>query len=350
MARSITALAGTITAVLLLCMSALASGGWSPTDTLLGGCFAPPPAGTTPAALHQWDSDQRGNATTIVDVGRAMAVPPRGWVIAVATAMQESSLRNLPDLGTHNDHDSIGLFQQRPSQGWGTPAQLAHPRYAATAFFTKLETIPDWLDLPLSVAAQKVQVSARPDAYAKWELDAAALVASFTTSGDFVSARPGICAAGTWTQPVHAGIVSGFRTPGRPTHDGDDLGAARGTTVVAASAGTVQTVTCNAHLADGTPYSCNRDGSLTVLGCGWYVDIAHPDGVITRYCHLQTRPLVNPGQSVAAGQPIGTVGASGNVTGPHLHFEIHLHHDPSPGGAVDPQQWMQQHGAPLGSP
>jgi murein DD-endopeptidase MepM/ murein hydrolase activator NlpD len=301
------------------------------------------------APLHQWDAEQRSNAAGIVDVGRKMAVPPRGWVIAVATAMQESSLRNLPDLGSGNDHDSIGLFQQRPSQGWGTPAQLADPRYAATQFYTRLVTVPNWLELPLTVAAQDVQHSATPDAYAKWEPDATVLVLTLTTSGDLASAPVGPCAAGDWTQPVHAPIVSGFRTADRPTHDGDDLAAARGTVIVAASAGTVQTATCNAHLADGTGYSCDQDGSAQVLGCGWYVDIAHPGGVITRYCHMQTRPFVTVGQPVAAGQPIGVVGASGNVTGPHLHFEVHLNADPTSRGAVDPQQWMQEHGAPLGA-
>jgi murein DD-endopeptidase MepM/ murein hydrolase activator NlpD len=292
MARSITALVGVVVVVMLLCLSALTSCGGSTARTLLQGCVVPPSGGGRPAPLHQWDDEQRGNAAVIVDVGRKMAVSPRGWVVAVATAMQESSLRNLPDLGGGNDHDSIGLFQQRPSQGWGTPAQLADPRYAATQFYTRLENVPEWLELPLTVAAQDVQRSATPDAYAKWEPDATVLVLSLTTSGDFASAPVGPCATGDWTQPVHAPIVSGFRTADRPTHDGDDPAAARGTVIVAASAGTVQTATCNAHLPDGTEYSCDQDGSPQVLGCGWYVDIAHPGGVLTRYCHMQTRPFV----------------------------------------------------------
>jgi len=86
-----------------------------------------------------------------------------------------------------------------------------------------------------------------------------------------------------------------------------------------------------------------------VLGCGWYLDIAHPDGVITRYCHLQTRPFVHVGQTVAAGTPIGIIGSTGNSSGPHLHFEVHLRDDASPAGAVDPAAWMRAHGAALDS-
>lgn len=76
-----------------------------------------------PARAAGWDGEQTANAAVIVAVGAELNVPPRGWVIALATAMQESGLRNLPG----GDRDSIGLFQQRPSQGWGTPAQLRDP-------------------------------------------------------------------------------------------------------------------------------------------------------------------------------------------------------------------------------
>jgi hypothetical protein len=119
-----------------------------------------------------WTSEQLGNAATIVTVGERLNVPPYGWVIAVATAMQESGLRNLD----HGDRDSLGLFQQRPSQGWGAPAQLLDPTYAATKFYEKLLTVAGWQELPLTAAAQRVQVSAYPDAYAKWESDARAVV------------------------------------------------------------------------------------------------------------------------------------------------------------------------------
>jgi murein DD-endopeptidase MepM/ murein hydrolase activator NlpD len=103
---------------------------------------------------------------------------------------------------------------------------------------------------------------------------------------------------------------------------------------------------CNASLG-GEPYSCDQDGSPQVLGCGWYVDILHANRVITRYCHLVTRPSVTEGQSVSAGMVIGFSGTSGNSSGPHLHFEVHLNGDSSPAGAVDPVGFMNQVGAPL---
>jgi hypothetical protein len=125
---------------------------------------------------HTWDGAQRQNAATIVQVGVALAVPARGEVVALATAMQESQLYNLGDLGAKNDHDSLGLFQQRPSMGWGTAAQVSDPVFAATAFYLALKRVPGWESMAVTVAAQRVQRSAFPNAYAQWETDARSLV------------------------------------------------------------------------------------------------------------------------------------------------------------------------------
>jgi cell wall-associated NlpC family hydrolase len=133
-----------------------------------------------------WDADQLGIAATIVETGVAKGVPRWGWLIAVATAMQESGLRNLPHLGDRNDHDSIGVFQQRPSQGWGTPAKLADPAYQAGRFYDRLRTIPGWETMPLTDAAQVVQRSAYPDAYARWADDATQLVDQLADTGSCV--------------------------------------------------------------------------------------------------------------------------------------------------------------------
>jgi hypothetical protein len=84
---------------------------------------AAPAACVAPSPPHTWNSTQRDNATTIVEVGLAMGVSERGLVVALATAMQESQLYNLGNLGANNDHDSLGLFQQRPSMGWGSAAR-----------------------------------------------------------------------------------------------------------------------------------------------------------------------------------------------------------------------------------
>jgi cell wall-associated NlpC family hydrolase len=93
-------------------------------------------------------------------------------VIAVAVAIQESGLRNLPG----GDADSIGLFQQRPSQGWGTARQLRSPTYQAGKFYDALLKVPNWQKLPLTQAGQAVQRSGFPDAYARWTSTATALV------------------------------------------------------------------------------------------------------------------------------------------------------------------------------
>ncbi len=119
-------------------------------------------AGDTAATLND---EQRQNAATIIGVARQKGAPPRAWLVALATAKQESDLRNIP----YGDRDSLGLFQQRPSQGWGSPAQVLDPVYSTTIFLDRLLQVPNWDRLPVTVAAQTVQRSAFPDAYAKWE-------------------------------------------------------------------------------------------------------------------------------------------------------------------------------------
>lgn len=305
--------------------------------------------------IGPYSAEQVKNAAIIIATGQDLEIPIRGWIIAVATAMQESRLTNLGHLGDQNDHDSQGLFQQRPSSGWGTPEQITDPVYASTKFYEKLQTVKNWESLPLTVAAQRVQISAFPNAYAKHEPIATEIVNTLTGGGGRVSAvdtelgnctQPGELSASGWMIPVEGPLNSGFRTPQRPTHQGVDIGAPRGATVVAASAGTVITSECNASLY-GEPYSCNVDGSPEVAGCGWYVNILHAGDYLTRYCHFGSAPLVKEGDVVQAGQILGKVGSSGRSSGPHLHYETHLNADRSPAGAVDPVAFMNQMGAPL---
>lgn len=122
------------------------------------------------------DVDQADSAATIAGVGLAMGMPAHAVTVALATAMQESGLRNL----TSGDRDSAGLFQQRPSQGWGTYAQVTNPVHAASAFYAKLRTEPGWQTLTVTQAAQLVQRSAAPDAYAQWEPAARDLAGALT--------------------------------------------------------------------------------------------------------------------------------------------------------------------------
>ncbi|MEH0985841.1 hypothetical protein [Micromonospora sp. CPCC 205556] len=122
------------------------------------------------------DDEQRANAKAIIETAKKTGVGERGAVIGVATSLQESKLYNLGHLGVYNDHDSQGLFQQRPSSGWGTVEQITDPEYASRAFFDALKNVHGWEDLPLTTAAQTVQISAYPYAYAQWEEQAADIV------------------------------------------------------------------------------------------------------------------------------------------------------------------------------
>ena len=111
------------------------------------------------------DAEQMGNAATIVSVTAGRGLPARAATVAVAVAYQESRLYNLD----HGDRDSLGLFQQRPSAGWGTPTQVRDPVYATGAFLDRLVAVPGWQWLPVTVAGQAVQISAFPNAYARWQ-------------------------------------------------------------------------------------------------------------------------------------------------------------------------------------
>jgi murein DD-endopeptidase MepM/ murein hydrolase activator NlpD len=302
-----------------------------------------PPEGDT-AEVGSWDAAQRSNAVRIVQVGAALGIPRRGWVIAVATAIQESRLYNVGFLGAANDHDSLGLFQQRPSQGWGTPAQVSDPTYAATAFYRALLRVPDWQSLPLTVAAQRVQRSAYPDAYARHEPTATALV-------DQAAAQLGLpdaCSTG-WVSPLPAGsyqLASGYGPRWGSFHYGVDLSAPTGTPIHAAAAGSVVGADCTSPFCD-RPGTVADDGTPTTPGCGWRVQIQHPGGIATTYCHAFAL-TVHTGQSVVAGQTIGYVGSTGNSTGAHLHFQVHQGPPPiSNATTIDPLPFLRGVGVRL---
>jgi len=133
-------------------------------------------SGGSDGASYEFTPEQAVNAATISAVGTTRGMPERAVAIALATALQESGLRNIE----HGDRDSLGLFQQRPSQGWGTEQQIMDPTYAAGVFYEHLAKVPDYTELPLTVAAQRVQRSGFPEAYAKHEPDATLLAAALT--------------------------------------------------------------------------------------------------------------------------------------------------------------------------
>ena len=163
----------------------------------------------------QVTTEQLGNARAIVATGREMGVPERGLWVALATALQESGLRNLD----YGDRDSLGLFQQRPSQGWGSPAQVRDPRYAATRFFEGLVEVPGWTEMPLWQAAQTVQRSAFPYAYQKWDQEAADILAELGSDSDSVLAVGSAGCAPGQVPPPGGGAGSGC-TEDDPTTNG----------------------------------------------------------------------------------------------------------------------------------
>jgi len=129
---------------------------------------------TVPSGAFTLSHEQAANASTIAGVARARHLPDRAVVIALATAQQESRLRNL----RYGDRDSLGLFQQRPSQGWGTAAQVQDPVYATNAFYDVLVKVEGYRSLPITTAAQKVQRSGFPHAYAQHEPEARVLASA----------------------------------------------------------------------------------------------------------------------------------------------------------------------------
>jgi hypothetical protein len=119
---------------------------------------------TATATTNDLEAEQVSNARTLIAVGKGLKVPARGWVIAIATALQESGLRSLD----YGDRDSLGLMQQRPSAGWGSPEQVTDPTYAARAFYggptsptanPGLLSVHGWQQMPVWEAAQTVQRS-----------------------------------------------------------------------------------------------------------------------------------------------------------------------------------------------
>jgi hypothetical protein len=141
----------------------------------------------TAAPVAGLTQTQMNHAKTIVAEADKMHLPKQAAIVAVSTAMQETNLRNLantglpesanlPNDGTGYDHDSVGLFQQRPASGWGPVDQLMDPATSARKFYQALEQVPGWQDMPVTVAAQTVQGSAFPDAYAKHQPTAETVV------------------------------------------------------------------------------------------------------------------------------------------------------------------------------
>ncbi len=280
---------------------------------------------TGAAAGLNLDAEQQANAATIVATGHDMNMPAFGIQIALATALQESSLKVL-DHGDVAGPDSRGLFQQRDS--WGPLEVRMDPAGSARLFYTALTHVAGWQQLALTDAAAAVQRPAQNlrGAYAKWG----------PAAGDIIAAAAGTdCAAGIpvvsvgpggWSLPVASYVLTArfgqCSSMWQSCHTGLDFAAPTGTPIMAAAPGVVVAAGFGVH---GGSY-----GNLTEIDNG--------AGVHTWYAH-QSAIQVTVGQQVQAGQVIGLVGATGNVTGPHLHLEVRVN-----GTAIDPFTFLTKQG------
>lgn len=149
------------------------------------------------------DLDQAHYASIIVGLSVRRGLPPRAASIAMATVYQETGIRNLD----YGDRDSVGLFQQRPSQGWGTEEQLQDPYYATNRFYDALVRIDGWEQGDITEIAQRIQRSGYPDAYRDHEADARVLASSLT--GQSAASFTCLDRSGTTGKP--AGLVRSMR-------------------------------------------------------------------------------------------------------------------------------------------
>lgn len=346
-----------VTGALVILIGGLASTEQSNQDQAESGCIggtnAIPTGGgvgvdgeEAEGSVSGFTTEQVRNARTIVAVGKQAGVPAYGWVIALATAMQESTLRNI----NYGDRDSVGLFQQRPISGWGSVADIMNPVKSAQAFYgvaahtgnTGLLDIAGWRKMQVTAAAQAVQRSAFPLAYAQHEDEARALVAALadgisaadlTATATDVSCTIGMAGISTSVvRPIQAGLALDNNNYGNAgsnwanMHTGNDYSSPCGTPVQAAHGGTIVI----------------ESGGGWGWSGRWLVKVqTAPGNLTTWYGHMQSLS-VSPGQRVKAGQVIGQVGSEGNSTGCHLHFEVHPHGGGYLQDQVDPAAWLKK--------
>jgi hypothetical protein len=313
-------------------------------------------AAASAAATGRLTAVQRRNASAIITTGRRWHLPDQAIVIALATASQESGLRNyandgrggdliwsqagierslrLPHEAVGTDHGSLGVFQQQ-WPWWGSMAQLMNPAWAANKFYESLLQVAGWESMPVTVAAQRVQRSAFPAAYADDEPLARFLLETF---GGASSARDSLvdCTPGTASEPVtfplpvRSGYVDQRNWGGSGSHwahghTGTDLSVPCGTPVLAATAGTTVVRT-----------------DQTWAG-PWLVQVSTGRGRLTTwYAHMR-RVDVHMGDTVTAGTQIGQVGDLGNATGCHLHFEVHPNGGSIYQDNINPSTWLHSH-------
>ncbi len=316
------------------------------------------PAGA--AEVGGLTSMQLANAGAVIAEGRRRNLPARAVVIALAVASQESGFKNyandgagsdlsidqlgieqsleLPHEAVGTDHGSIGVFQQQ-WPWWGTMGDLMNPSTSAGKFYDALLQVPGWQGLPLTVAAQKVQRSAYPDAYADDERLARQLLGA-PGAATAVNASSTVESRSSCVESVDHGAVAFPLPRGTPFRDNRNWGG-QGAHWVRMHTGTDLSVAC------GTPVLAATSGRVIVRtdqswSGRWLVQISTGIGQLTTwYAHMRA-VTVSPGDTVAAGQKIGEVGSEGNSTGCHLHFEVHPEGGSIYQDSVDPTRWLRE--------
>lgn len=279
------------------------------------------PASVPEGPVSGYGHEQLVNAAIIAKVAADRGLPARAQLIGIMTSMGESSLVNVgygDDINGVTNPDgtptcSLGLFQQQWCLGWGTRDQVMDPVYAATAFFDRLAGISGWESMEPTLAINRVQGNSDPYHYAKYESAANEILGAL---GGVTPGSGGCAGSGQWQSPIDMstpgltitdffGMRDASITGYVYLHSGVDLaGVGEGPPVVAAGSGTVERVVTVDNSAEGIN-----------------VRIKHDDGTETYYLHL-SKTLVNEGDKVTAGTPIGAVGNTGRSYGAHLHFSV----------------------------
>ncbi|MDQ0733512.1 M23 family metallopeptidase [Arthrobacter sp. B1I2] len=283
--------------------------------------------GSVPARVGSFSGKQLANAAAIMKAAKDLGLPAAAQILGVQAAIGESTL-NVIDYGDAAGPDSRGLFQQRANGAWGSYSDRMDPYISATNFFRALSRVPGWDQLEPSTAIHRVQRNAVENHYAQFRAPAAEVVKALggeaTTGLDASGACPSAGGAvlgelsGKWVHPLAgASMTSGYGPRAAP-------------------AGTAGGVLANFHygIDFATP---GRAGTIVAVTDMKIVKIRHLDGTFGSgvtgqttdgkltigYYHMEARSLkVKEGDVVAAGTPLGTEGATGNVTGRHLHMEF----------------------------
>lgn len=258
-----------------------------------------------------FSAEQMRNAQTIASVGKSMGMSARDIQIGIMTAITESMLRNV----NYGDRDSLGLFQQRPSMGWGTPAQVTDPRYASRKFFEGLKGVGNRGRMDPWMAAQTVQRSAFSDGsnYRKWWNESTAIFKALQRGAGTAGFVAG---PGGRFKPINRAITSGLHDTGTP-FPAVDMSAPTGTPLYAVGDGVIsKSYDIRGYEPRRASYGKGQDGFRSY---GRVVYLRTDAGPEVLYAHLSQRS-VHAGQRVRGGSIIGRSGDTGNSTGPHLHF------------------------------